>query len=279
MVAANSLAIEGVEASFNETFTGAGSKATPILIGTNGQLAELGTLAVQGNLFELNPAGRGPLLELNGRAITDGQFQAGWTPVGAMQTGNGYEVAFSNGQNQYEVWNTDANGNFTSAATPVVAAGSLTIEGIEASFNETFTGAGSPETPTPIGTNNQLSELGSPGVHGNLFELNPAAGGPLLELNGNAVTDGQFQAGWTPVGAIQTATGYEVAFSVLGANEYEVWNTDANGNFTSAATGILSGASATLEGVEANFGDELSPARPRRRRRPRSRPAPQRPIG
>ena len=83
--------------------------------------------------------------------------------------------------------------------------------------------------------------------------------GPLIELNGSAVTATQFPAGWTPVGAKQTGDGYEVAWSVPGKNEYEVWNTDGNGDYTSAATGILSGTSATLEAVEANFGDGTFP--------------------
>ena len=74
---------------------------------------------------------------------------------------------------------------------------------------------------------------------GNVFELNPAGGGtgPLLKLNGSVVTAGEFPAGWTPVGAVQTAGGYEVAWSVPGKNEYAVWNTDSNGNFTSSETG------------------------------------------
>ncbi len=76
--------------------------------------------------------------------------------------------------------------------------------------------------------------------------MNPAGGGPLLELNGSVVTDGQFSAGWTPVGAEQTATGYEVAFKNA-ANQFVVWNIGANGNYTSAATGFLSGTSYALE--------------------------------
>ena len=122
---------------------------------------------------------------------------------------------------------------------------------MEANFGETFPGAGTPETPTPIGTNGQLAELGTPGVNGNLFELNPAGGGtgPLLEFNGSVVTSGQFgAAGWTPVGAVRTGDGYEVAFSAPnpsqpGQDQYVVWNTDSNGNQTGDATGILSGKS------------------------------------
>jgi serralysin len=184
--------------------------------------------------------GRGPLLELNGSAVAAGQFPAGWTPVGAEQTGDGYEVAWSvPGSNEYVVWNTDSNGDYTSAATGILTGTSPTLEAVEANFGENFAGAGAPAPTTMIATNGTttLAQVG------NLFELNPAGGGtgPLLELNGSVVTAGQFPAGWTPVGAEQTASGYEVAWSVPGKNEYAVWNTDSNGNFTSGETVVAPG--------------------------------------
>ena len=37
---------------------------------------------------------------------------------------------------------------------------------------------------------------------------------------------------WTPIGAEQTASGYEVAWKVTGADQYTVWNTDSSGNYT-----------------------------------------------
>jgi serralysin len=46
-----------------------------------------------------------------------------------------------------------------------------------------------------------------------------------------AVVAGQL-GGWTPIGAEQTATGYEAASKIPGpgADDYTVWNTDSNGN-------------------------------------------------
>jgi hypothetical protein len=273
VVLANSPTIEGVEANFGETFKGAGTKATATTLATNTitTLAELepGGVSQNGDAYELNPvSGTGPLLELNGGVVTKGQFgAAGWTPVGALQTGNGYEVAFSNGKGQFVVWNTDANGNFTGNATPVVSANTPTIEGVETAFGETFAGAGTKATPTQIAANTvtQLDELEPGGVSqtGDAYELNPAGGtgGPLLQLNGSVVTKGQFTAGWTPVGALKTGTGYEVAFS-NGANSYVVWNTDSNGDYTSNATGVLSSSNSTqaieLAGIEAAFGESFA---------------------
>ena len=61
-----------------------------------------------------------------------------------MKTADGYEVAFGNGANSYVVWNTDVNGNFTSAATPVLSSANPTqaieLAGIETNFGETFAG-------------------------------------------------------------------------------------------------------------------------------------------
>jgi hypothetical protein len=43
-----------------------------------------------------------------------------------------------------------------------------------------------------------------------------------------------------------------------GANEHAVWNTDANGNYTSSATGVVSGQSFVLEDLETAFGEDLN---------------------
>ena len=43
------------------------------------------------------------------------------------------------------------------------------------------------------------------------------------------MTEGQFGA-WTPVGAEQTAGGYQVAWKHGSDDQYFVWNTDSNGN-------------------------------------------------
>ena len=104
-------------------------------------------------------------------------------------------------------------------------------------------------------------EVGGSSQIGDVYRTEPRRGdgGPLLELNGGVVTNGQFPAGWTPVGALQTGDGYEVAFEQPGPNEYMVWNIDSNGNYTSDATGILSSTNTTqaieLAGMEAAFGE------------------------
>ncbi len=68
---------------------------------------------------------------------------------------------------------------------------------------------------------------------------------------------GQFGA-WTPIGAEQTAGGYEVAWKVPGADQYTVWSADSNGNYVSTLIGIVSGTSAALESLETSFHQDLN---------------------
>jgi hypothetical protein len=247
--------LEGLEANFGETFPGAGTKATPTTIAANGAT----TLAVVGNLFELNPAagGRGPLLQLDGSLVTAGQFALPWTPVGAVKTASGYEVAWSvPGQNEYVVWDVNSAGAYTSTATGILSGASPELEGVEANFRESFAGAGAEATPTPVSTNGAttLAEVG------NLFELNPAGGGtgPLLQLNGSLVTAGEFPLGWTPTGAEKTSSGYEVTWSLPGQDEYTVWDVNSSGEFTGDSTGIVSSESTPLEGLTPSSGEDLN---------------------
>jgi cytochrome c2 len=83
--------------------------------------------------------------------------------------------------------------------------------------------------------------------------------GPMVELSygGAPVVAGQF-GGWTPIAAQQTATGYEVAWKVTGADQYGVWYTDASGNYLSSPIGTVSGTSAALESFEVSFNHDLN---------------------
>ena len=91
---------------------------------------------------------------------------------------------------------------------------------------------------------------------GNYF-LDPVAGGigPQLKYNGSLVVAGQF-APYAPIGAEQTASGYEVAFKDAGTNQFSIWNTDGNGNFLSYT--VYSGTSVVLEQLETSFHQDLN---------------------
>src|SRR5205823_3465221 len=64
-------------------------------------------------------------------------------------------------------------------------------------------------------------------------------------------------SGWTPIGAVQTASGYDVAWKVTGTDEYSVWSTDRNGNYL-ANNGGVSGSSYALEALEPIFHQDLN---------------------
>ena len=83
--------------------------------------------------------------------------------------------------------------------------------------------------------------------------------GPAVELSygGSPVTVGQFGA-WTFIAAQQTTTGFEVALKNGSADQYGVWDTDANGNFVSGPISNVSGTSLALESIEVSFNHDLN---------------------
>ena len=83
------------------------------------------------------------------------------------------------------------------------------------------------------------------------------AGMTVAVVAGAAVVAGQFGA-WTPIGTEQTATGYEVAWKVTGADQYGVWNTDSSGNYISNISGVVSGSDSMLETLETTFHQDLN---------------------
>jgi Ca2+-binding RTX toxin-like protein len=88
------------------------------------------------------------------------------------------------------------------------------------------------------------------------LDSNSTGSGPELKYGGAAVVAGQFGS-WTPIGVEQTATGYEVAWKVAGADKYSVWTTDSSGKYFGTTT-ALSGSSATLESLETSFHQDLN---------------------
>src|SRR5262249_8123327 len=82
--------------------------------------------------------------------------------------------------------------------------------------------------------------------------------GPELRFGGApVVANTGAVAGWTPVGAVATQTGYDVAFENA-AGKFAVWAVDATGNYTSAVLTPTSGMSAALEALEPTFGQDLN---------------------
>ena len=81
----------------------------------------------------------------------------------------------------------------------------------------------------------QLTEVGD-----HFFLYDGSGSGPSLKYAGADYVAGQFGA-WTPIGAEQTASGYEVAWKVTGADQYTVWNTDSSGNYVARSSALCRG--------------------------------------
>ena len=120
---------------------------------------------------------------------------------------------------------------------------------------------------------------------GNVYELNPVAGGtgPTLKYLGADVTVGQ-EVGWTPIGAMQTASGYDVAWKNPASGLFTIWMTDSNGNYISNTVNVP-GNNIALENFETIFNQDLNgdsiigppPLHHQRSSRPTDRPALSRP--
>lgn len=81
--------------------------------------------------------------------------------------------------------------------------------------------------------------------------------GPELSYGGSAVVAGEF-GDWTPIAAVQTASGYDVAWKSPSTNEYGVWTTDSGGNFNGQPLGGVPGNSPALETLELTFNQDLN---------------------
>ena len=202
------------------------------------------------NQYFLQDGGTGPSLKHGGVVVTAGQFGE-WTPIGVEQTAGGYQVAWRFGSaDQFLVWNVDSNGNFTSNATSIVPGAAMSIQMAEPTFQQDLNGdsqTGPATTTIETAGSTDLVQVG------NQYFLRDSSGaGPSLKHGGAVVTDGQFGE-WTPIGAEQTAGGYQVAWKFGSADQFLVWNVDSNGNFTSNATSIVPGAAMSIQMAELDL--------------------------
>ena len=204
----------------------------------------------------------GPSLKFGGVAYVAGEY-GDWAPI-AVETkaGGGYEVAWKvTGSDQYTVWYTDANGNFTTNATAGGVSGSAdALKNFETSFVQDLNGDGVIGVAGVAGTAIEAVGATSLVKTGSTYYLyaSGTTSGPSLKFNGIAYVAGEYD-GWTPTGVeAKAGGGYQVAWKVTGADQYTVWYTDANGNFTSNATGGVSGSAASLKNFETVFLQDLN---------------------
>ena len=207
------------------------------------------------NNYDVTTATSDPVLKFKGANVTAGEFGA-WMPIGAVQTATGYDIAWKNtGTGQYTVWTTDNNGNYTGNLIGAVSGNSHAWESIAPIFPQNLNGGGVTGPVTKV-----IQKDGSTSLTevANKFYLDDTSGSdPALKYKGADVTAGEF-GGWTPIGAVKTASGYDVAWKNAGTGPYTVWSTDGNGNYTGNLIGAVSGTSTALKSLERIFGQDLN---------------------
>ena len=273
VVSGTSGVLESAELVFNQDLNGDGIVGPPLpppvsstAIQTDANSFGTTSLVQVGNDYFLNGSGgSGPELSSNGAPVTAGEF-GGWTPIGAAQTASGYEVAWEiPGANEYTIWSTDSSGHYIANIIGVVSGTSGVLQSAELVFNQDLNGDGivGPPLPPPVSSTVIQTDTNSVGTTslvqvGNDYFLNGSGGsGPELSCNGAPVTTGEF-GGWAPIGAAPTASGYEVAWEIPGANEYTLWSTDSSGNYIANIIGVVSGTSGVLEAAELVFNQDLN---------------------
>jgi 20S proteasome alpha/beta subunit len=260
-----SSALESLETSFHQDLNGDGV----IGVTSTDVIESLGStslIQVGSNYYlDNNTTGIGPELKFGGAPVVTGEFVTNsgtWTMIAVEQTSTGYEVAGNiPGTNEYSVWSTDSNGNYTGNYFLPGSGTSSALESLETSFHQDLNGDGViGVTPTDM-----IESFGSTSLVqvGNNYYLdsNSTGIGPELEFGGAPVVTGEFVTSsgtWTMIGVEQTSTGYEVAGNIPGTNEYSVWSTDSNGNYTGNYFLPGSGNSSALESLETSFHQDLN---------------------
>jgi serralysin len=247
VVSGSSLALESLETTFQQDLNSDGIVGIPFIegFGSTG-------LAVADHIYYLLSGGSGPSLKYFGATIGFGESGAS-VPISAERTATGYEVAWkATGADQYVVWNTDADGNFLNYLTGVVSGSSLALESLEPTFHQDFNSDGILGIPF-------IEGFGSTGlaVADHIYYLLSGGSGPSLKYFGAPVTFGQSGA-FAPIAAERTATGYDVAWKAIGADQYTVWSTDAAGNYSTLIAGAVPGSSLELKILEPTFQQDLN---------------------
>ncbi|WP_448030786.1 M10 family metallopeptidase C-terminal domain-containing protein [Bradyrhizobium liaoningense] len=255
VVSGTSATLQSYESILHQDLNGDGTitaAATPAVIESAGST----TLAEVGPNYHLYTGGAGPSLKSGGAAIVIGQCGS-YVPIGAEQTASGYDVVWKNSSaDQYVVWSTDLNGNYLSSLTAVVSGTSATLQSYESILHQDLNGDG---TITAAATPAVIESAGSTTLAevGPNYHLYTGGAGPSLKSGGAAIVIGQCGS-YVPIGAEQTASGYDVVWKNSSADQYVVWSTDLNGNYLSSLTAVVSGTSATLQSYESILHQDLN---------------------
>jgi hypothetical protein len=252
LMAGSDVTLQVLELNFRQDLNGDGKIGPPT---TTIESSGATRLVEVGNEFFLRDgAGNGPFLKYQGAAVLDGQLGP-WKPIAAEKTANGYQVVFTSGADQYAVWNTGNDGNYTGSPIGVVSGGDYALQSLEPTFQQDLNGDGliGPKTTTIESFGGTRLDL----VADELFLHDSGGNGPALKYQGTPVVDSGLGA-WRPIGAEKTASGYEVAWKNGNADQYTVWDTGNDGNYTVSPIGVVSGSSIALTSLETSFQQDLN---------------------
>lgn len=198
----------------------------------------------------------GPELSIGGAPITVGMWP-GWTPIGAVQTSGGYDVAWKNAYaGQFNLWSTDSNGNYITNLVSLASATSPVLSAYESVFQQDLNGDGTIGPSTVVIQTDGSTSLVQSGI---TYLLNPVGGGsgPELYFAGAPVTAGMW-AGWAPIGAVQASGGYDVAWKNTGTGQFNIWSTDSSGHYNTNLLSFASATSTALESYETTFQQDFN---------------------
>jgi len=228
------------------------------VVATTKETAGSTDLVQVGNTFFFYPEGgsSGPQLKYLGAAI-EANHNGPWNPIGVEASGNGYFVAWKAANTDlYQIWSTDAAGNFISNAIGVVSGSNYSLQAYEVALQQDLNGDGTTGVAATTIESTGATDLVQAG---NAYFLRDhgLSTGPMLKIGGAQVQAGQ-NGPWSPVAVEQVGNGYLVAWKAAGTDLFQIWNVDANGNFISAGAGVVSGSSDTLRLAENIFHQDLN---------------------
>ena len=251
LVSGSSLTSELLETTFGQDFNHDGTVGvTASLVHSNGATSLL--QIADGYYMYVN--GSGPQLMYGGGQFTVGQFGT-ISPIAAIQVGSTFDVAWKDSAtNQFTFWTTDKNGNYTGNLVGLVSGGSFATESMETTFGQDFNGDGTIGVTASLVQTNDTTNL----LHiADNYYMYVNGTGPQLKYGGAAVTVGQFGS-IAPVGAIKTATGFDVAWKIPGTTQFTFWATDANGSYSGNLTGLVDGSTTSVKSFETIFHQDLN---------------------
>lgn len=253
---ARSYALETLETSFAQDFNGDGTIG---VVTTVIEMAGIYGLVLVADTYWMGSYGWAELRYggIPGTPVTVGRFGE-WAPIALepMAWNLSYKVVWKEGAtDNYLVWTTDAGLNYLSQ-TDVISGHTFAFQSLETTFSQDLNGDGTIGPATSAIESAGATQLVRVA---DTYALHASGGssGPALSYGGTVVAIGTFGT-WVPIGAEAVAGGYQVAWKQGSDDQYALWLVDGGGNLLSSPTGIVSGSSLALQGLESAFGQDLN---------------------